>query len=238
MHIFIISWSGQHEKGIAIAQRLSPLNHHVSIVYSDANPDLILKTDCHQIKRPNALFWGDKFKACLDACTSDVMLVIHADCQCDDWVSLAEKCHATLSATPHVGVWTPRIHGTPYDISTTHVADIKGTTLCLVADTDALVFALSKPVQKRMQSATYQDNLYGWGINGAFCAYAYASHLWVVMDTSVQIHHQPSTAPSYPFQEARRQKSQFMTQLTMPEAIQRQLLNSHMEKKKLQLKHP
>ena len=85
IHVFIISWAGQHDKAASIAGAVRGVAGKVSLVYSDPDPNLALEVDCSLIRRPDELFWGDKFRACLDAFDADLMLVIHADCKCEDW---------------------------------------------------------------------------------------------------------------------------------------------------------
>ena len=79
--IFIISWSGQHENAYFIAEQIFKKNKNLCIIYSDPDPEFVLDAPCRVVKRPNELFWADKFKACLDTAGSEGMLVIHADCQ-------------------------------------------------------------------------------------------------------------------------------------------------------------
>ena len=67
LHIFIVSWAGQHNKAILIANHLDGIFDKLTIVYSDPNPDFEFNFNGHLIRRPDSLFWSDKFKTCLDA---------------------------------------------------------------------------------------------------------------------------------------------------------------------------
>lgn len=225
--IFVISWGGQHEKAISIAKSVASASDKTSIVYSDANPDLVLDVECDQIKRPNELFWGDKLKACLDACDSDLMLVIHADCDCEDWAELARKCRSAMSNNPIIGVWAPHIDWTQYNLGRTKIYDIKSTPFAVVAQSDAIVFCLSKNVIERLRRANYEQNSYGWGTDALAIAYAYSNGMIAVVDKTIHVKHPKSR--SYSTEAAYAQCREFFRQFTMAESIQDALLRSFMK---------
>lgn len=221
-HVFIISWAGQHESAVTIARALRGVAARITVVYSDPDPDLALPGDCEGLRRPDELFWGDKFNACLGAFDSDLLLVIHADCRCADWPELVRRCAATMQEDPGIGVWAPLIQGANLDIRKTHIADLRDTTLSVVAQTDAIVFALSRAVVARMKEADYGMNLYGWGIDDMAAAYCFSRNLLVVVDKSLPVDHPVSSG--YPKEAAERQKGEFLRQLTFAEAVQHRLL--------------
>ena len=227
-HIFIISWSGKHEKALNIAHELKAVSARVSIVYSDADPGLTLQTDTHSIRRPNHLFWSDKFKACLDACEADVMLVIHADCECENWVKLFEKCRSATGTYRNVGVWSPLVLGTYFESEKASIAHIPNSDLKIVVQTNGLVFALTKPVLYRMRQANYKENIYGWGIDWMFVAFSYFANLLVLVDTSILVRH--ASGSGYEHQDAMTQMHQFLTQLSGIETIQYKLLETFFHK--------
>lgn len=225
LHVFVVSWAGQHGNAVAIAASIKGVANSVSIIYSDPDPTLTLTTESSLIKRPNELFWGDKFSACLEACYADCMLVIHADCTSDDWADLVRKCHYTLSKNPQVGVWTPLIDGTFLTIPRMQIVSIQPTSLSIVAQTDAIVFALSRPVIARMKLADYSGNIYGWGIDDMAAAYAFSHNLLAVGDRAVSVRHPKSRG--YPTQDAIAQKAEFLKQLSLVEVVQHRLLRSY-----------
>lgn len=226
-HVFIISWAGQHENAVSIAKTLRNAASQISIVYSDPNPGLTLDVDCELINRPDELFWGDKFKACLDACHADLMLVIHGDCECDDWGSLLQKCRLTMDASPVIGVWAPLVDWTALDIRRTRIVEIKPGTLSVVAQTDAIVFCLSTPVMQRMKLAKYAGNTYGWGIDAMAVAFCYANKLLAVVDESIAVKH--PKARGYEGDVARGQAKAFLSQLSLLETVQNRLLWAHVK---------
>lgn len=222
IHVLIISWAGWHKNALAIARSVREVADRVSIVYSDSDPALTLAGDCELIRRPDELFWGDKFKACLDACHSDLMLIIHGDCGCDDWTSLVRKCHVTMDNMRIIGVWAPLIDWTPLSIRITRIASIESSSLTIVAQTDALIFCLSRPVITRMKSADYEGNVYGWGFDTMAVAHAFSNKMLAVVDESVPVRHPRSRG--YPEDAARAQCNEFLKQLDLNEFVQHRLL--------------
>jgi hypothetical protein len=225
MHIFIISWANQHENAAKIARQLNGSSYKVSIVYSDPAPNPVINTACNLIRRPNHLFWGDKFLACLESSDNSDILVIHADCTCDDWLGLARSCQETVRSWPIVGVWSPQIDYVPFDIGLVSIGPLTDTTMNVVAWTDGVVFYLAPPIVKRMKTANYQKNIYGWGIDWMFTCAAYCRGMIAVIDTSIKVLH-PRTYNSYSRLDAHNQFHDFMRQLTLSEEVHRRLLNS------------
>lgn len=231
LHLFVISWAGQHDNAAFIAGRAQGVSDKVSIVYSDPDPDFTLPVDCELIKRPNSLFWADKFQACLDAFHSDFLLVIHADCQCGDWAGLIRKSREAMVHMSDIGVWSPHIDGTYFSVDKTYICDIQGTSLCAVALTDGIVFSLSSSVVSRMRLASYETNIYGWGIDELFCANAFTCGQYVVVDKSIKVGHPVSRG--YKGRQAAEMRNDFYRQFMPGERIQLALLRSHIEKNSL-----
>lgn len=225
MHIFIISWAGQHSNAVSIARQVAALAANVSIVYSDPDPDLALDAPCQLIRRPNDLFWGDKFKACLDACGDAPMLVIHADCHYPDWAQLVQKCQEAVTTIPGIGVWSPKVDFVPWRLEYMRLKEIANTDLVVVTHTDGIVFYLSPSVIKRMKLAHYDQNLYGWGIEAMFLSATYARGMFAVIDQSVLVRHPKSRG--YPSEAAQQQCALFLNQLDLPERIQLYFLQLH-----------
>lgn len=228
MKIFIISWAGQHENAVNIAKQLNSISGDVSIVYSDPNDVLVLDAPCHLIKRPNTLFWGDKFKACLDATGDGDLLVIHADCTYPNWAELVSKCSGTVKAMPIIGVWSPQIDWVGWTMKMVYIASAGKSPLNIVARTDGIVFYLNKRIVKRMQRAVYDENVFGRGIELLFVSAAYAMGMIAVIDTSILVSHPKATG--YSEKEAHHQFINFLKQFTVGEQVQRLLLKSHMMK--------
>lgn len=224
--IFIISWSGQHKSACLIAEQISKKYKNVYIVYSDPDPDFVLEAQCHVIKRPNELFWADKFKACLDASGTEGMLVIHADCQCKDWLMLVERCKQVTEKNKNIAVWAPKIDGTYWHVDVTQILKIKKYNIILSSFTDGIVFYLAPNVIDRMRRVDYDKNEFGWGIDLLFCSYAHMMKKYVVTDLMVEVEH-PKEITGYDIDKALSGKKIFLQQFSMQERITYELLNSH-----------
>lgn len=228
IHAFIISWKGKHQKASAIARALSGTVDRLSIVYSDPAEDHPDAEAGELIKRNDALFWADKFQACLEVCSdTSLMLVIHADCECTDWRALVMRCRTAFGNIADIGVWTPRTTGTPWRLKRTGMGHLPcGGPYHRVAQTDGLVFALSPRLLPRMRRADYSHNPFGLGIDWMFVCAAYANGLVAVADESAAVHHWISRG--YPVAESRMQMRRFLTQLTEEEQKVRTTLLAHM----------
>ena len=227
VHVMIISWVGQHQNAALIARTVSGYAEHVTIVFSDPNPGFEIDIDCERIKRPNHLFFGDKFKACLDHCQSDLMLMIHADCTCDDWVDLIRKCRNAHAQDLNIGIWSPSVSYTSFDLKITEVATINGTSLSAVVFVDAIVWCISPSVIRRMGKVSYEDNIYGWGISPLACAYTLTHNMMVVVDQSIAVSHPRDSG--YSTVDAKNSSKDFRSQFTMMELIQEKQRAAYMK---------
>jgi hypothetical protein len=226
--IFIISWAGQHDNACFIADQIAKKHQNVAIVYSNPDPNFILTAPCQLIRRPNELFWADKFKACLDAVGQEGMLVIHADCHCTDWSQLVDRCKQVVERVDALGVWAPQIDGTYFHVNVTQMAKLKKNNLVLSALTDGIVFYLAPAIVDRMRQVDYETNQLGWGIDFLFCSYAHCIQKWVAIDLMIQVTH-PKGVTGYDNQEARRQLDGFLNQFTLNERLQHQLLTTYVK---------
>ena len=225
--IFIISWRGQHENAEFIANKLITFSPNVYIVYSDPDNSFSPSAPCHLIKRPNNLFWEDKFKNCLDLCNDQPMMVIHADCQCDNWENLVKRYFSAREKIKNLGVWAPYIRGTYYTLEKSEVFGYGNDGLRVAALTDGIVFALSTELVKRMKLVKYGDNPIGWGIDLLFCSAAYTFHQLIIIDNTVLVDHPKSRG--YKTEEAVTGMNKFFSQFYIQELIQCKLLRSYIE---------
>lgn len=191
---FILSWTGVHQNSLAIARALACHVDCLTLVYSDRDTGFALETDYPAIRMPDACFFAGKFKACLDACTADVMLVITGDVSCNDWAQLADKCRADFGSFDRLGLWAPLIDHSSWKLAQTCLERLADSSLCKVAQTDSIVFAMSRPVMTRMKRFDYRSNTYGWGIDWAAVACCYANGLFAAVDESILVDHPRQTA--------------------------------------------
>lgn len=226
LHVMVISWPGQHENAARIANELAGCAEHVSIVYSDPDSQLEPRAACELIRRPNHLFFGDKFKACVDFCRGDLMLLIHADCTCDDWQGLLGKCRHAYSLDLNVGIWSPLVNYTAFDLALTEVVAIGNSSLSTVVFVDAIVWCISAPIIGRMRQLRFDDNIYGWGVSPLGCAYALSHNMTIVVDKSVPVSHPRESG--YSVAEAKMQSKKFRDQFSLMELIQARQRASHM----------
>ena len=214
IHVFIISWANKHELACRIASEIGSAAEQLTIVYSDPDPDLELMTPAATIKRPNSLFWGDKFRTCIDHCLEPLMLVLHADCSCDDWGALVKTCKLRFEDYPEIGMWSPQIEGTRLQLDKIELAPLDDA-ISIVIDADALCFAMKRQIIERMKEFDYSRNIYGWGIGSTAHAYTFGHNLLPVGDRSIQVVH--DTLRGYPTEKAIEQREEFLKQLSKNE---------------------
>jgi len=224
--VFIISWAGQHENARLIAEQILKITSNVTIVYSDPDPNFFFNISCNLIRRSNDLFWADKFKSCLDATDDDGMLVIHADCSCEDWRILVNRCSEVQSSISDIGVWAPKINGTPFHVSVSGIFRLKNSKLILSALTDGIFFYISNQIVDRMRQVSYGRNKFGWAIDCLFCTAAHNINKLVVIDTEIEVIH-PSAKRGYDANQAKIQSDEFLNQFTSRERLLHQLLANH-----------
>lgn len=216
--ICIISWSGKHVSAQRIWESLAQQEIEACIVYSDPADDAVFPPHVRTLRRDNRLFWSDKFQACMAHAGDRGLLILHADCQCDDWSRLIRRGLNVMRENRKIAVWSPHVEeGAHFPIEKTSLAKIDNSTLSVVSRVDALVFALSPQVVARMRAADYTGNLYGLGIGWMFCAFAHATNHLVVIDESCKVHH--ALSRGYDISLALEQQHQFLKQLTADELI-------------------
>jgi glycosyltransferase involved in cell wall biosynthesis len=229
IHVFIISWTGKHDNSAAIAKSLVGQVDFLTVIYSDENDQLVPDFPCQSIRTPNHWYWGMKFRSCLDACESDLMLVIHGDCTCDDWSFLIRKCQSGFASSERIGIWAPLIDYTPFDLNKTLIDKLALSNLNIVAQTDMIVFALNSSVISRLKLLNYEDNKYGWGIGWAALAFTYANQLVAVVDEELKVIHPKERG--YDSRNAKKQMDVFLGQLTVDERLQYRLLDAYTSNK-------
>lgn len=223
--IFIVSWAGQHANAEHMARQLAAYNEDLCIVFSDPDPNLVLNVRCRTIRRPNDQFFSDKFKACLDATGGKLLLLLHADCTCDDWAAIVRRCIDWHGAKPSVGIWAPLITGGTWPLEKTRIVSLKGTDLSVVAQPDSICFSLTAPLIERLRRVDYSGNKFGWGIDWLMTCAAFSRNLLVVVDEGVRVYHPPSRG--YDGKAASEAMQEFSSQFSLIETILLRLLIKH-----------
>jgi hypothetical protein len=224
VHSFVISWYGKHGNAEKIIRAITAASDLVTVIYSDPDNNLYPKFSCRAVRRPNNLFFGDKFQACIDAFDSDVMLLIHADCDCDNWSEIPERCRHAAENIPNIGVWAPTIDFNYWSVERTEIDRIPNTSLSVVVHTDAIVVGLTRLIVERMRKADLEGNVYGWGIDPMFNYHTYAIGKISVIDRSLLVRHPSGT--QYSWDAATAQQAEFLKQLTPAERAQSDLLDA------------
>jgi len=170
---YIFSWTGYHTKAATIAKALLEKVSRVTIVYSDQE-DEISTGEGRWIRVPNEHFGGKKFERCLAEFHGDIMLLITADAQRDNWSSLVDACDEAFTRNGAIGVWSPSVKYSPWHLKRTSLSVIEGRSLHLVARTDSIVWAISKDTVGRLSQLHYSCNNIRWGIDTIACAYCHA----------------------------------------------------------------
>jgi hypothetical protein len=224
IHVFVISWDGKHDNAERIIKAVASQSNFVSVVYSDPDSTLSPVFSCPSIRRPNDLFFGDKFQACIDSCNADILLIICADCNCEGWSEVPERCRRAIEQISDIGVWAPLIDFTDWCLDRTEIDRIPNSPFSIVAQTDTIVFGLTRRIANRMREADLQANVYGWGIDSMFNSYTYSVGMISVVDRNVIVTHPSKT--EYSFQAATIQQIDFLKQLTYAERTQSCLLDA------------
>jgi hypothetical protein len=232
IHVFVISWAGRHQDSLKIAREIGAHANKVSIVYSDPDDQIELPF-AGAMKVPDSMYFGGKFKTCLDNCNSSLMLIIQADASCDNWPDLIGKCKTAFLKIKNLGTWAPLVDYTAFHLGRTFMSKLHSGNYNLVAQTDCTVFAIPKIVQDRLSALHYENNVYGWGMDWTAISFGYANKMVAIVDESVKVLHPQGS--NYNREAAYKQMLDFLRQLTLEEQIQFHLLQAFVDFKQFQL---
>lgn len=179
---------------------------------------------------PDELYYGGKCAKALEFNTADIHLQIQADASCADWAGLVRRCRTVHTEIPAVGVWAPEVDYTFWHSSSVTLSRWKTGELRVVAQTDSIVWSLSRQVVSRLRVLDFTANTFGWGIDWAAVAYALSHGLLAVRDPSVQVHHPRGTG--YDSDLAARQMQLFLEQLTPQEGAVQTALSAFVSSQK------
>jgi hypothetical protein len=222
-NIFIDSWPGKHDQAAQIASSIHRSGFPVTVVYSEEKENIPTGAG-KWVSVPDSWFFGKKFQKCLDEFNGDVMLHITADAQCKDWPNLVERCRHAFERIPQLGVWSPKIEGSDaWNIRLTTIMTSDVESLQFVTQTNEIVWALSKEVVNRLRLFDYDLNKFGWGVDLAASLFCHVNNKLVAVDRDVYVYHPQGTG--YDSTDARRQRNEFLKQLTLQETIQDVLIS-------------
>lgn len=213
LHAAVISWPRTLADGRAIAEALHPHVDRLTVVYSTRTGPR--ESGCGEwVRVPDPVYFGGKFLCAVQRGREDIVLLVHADAQCDDWGALVHRCREVQGAGT-VGVWAPSVSHTHWIDELVELHREPGTVLAHVAQTDCVVFALSRRVVDRLLELDYRGNNLGWGIDWAAICASRVRGLHVLRDHAVHVHHVPGRG--YEAGEAMAQMRRFLGQLTPAE---------------------
>lgn len=224
LDIFIISWTGYHEKSQKIALALENLPVHVTIIWSDIDENVSKDWICKNIQVPNDWYFGKKFNTCLEHLSdTEYMMVIQADVDCKDWAKLVLSAINVYETHTLVGAWAPLIDYTWFSLDITEIGQLQ-EELYIVAQTDSIIFSFKKEILPRLKQFDYKSNKYGWGIDWVVMAIVYSNQQVAVVDTRIKVHHPKGSG--YDTKVAMKQMNDFLENLSNIELIQYHLLSS------------
>jgi hypothetical protein len=223
LHTFIISWPGQEAKAKFIYESILDFSDYVTLIHAgDTLPDILTMKDV--IFESGAAYYGQKFKRCLELNLGDTLFIISADASCEDWPFCLSQCRLFFDTYNNPGIWAPDINFTPWTDDRVILFRDPQTTYAIVAQTDAIVWGISRPVISRLKSLNYDENNFGWGIDWAAIAYAFTNNLLVVRDYGVKVLHPKGSG--YSRDDANISMNKFLSQLTLIEKSQITLLSN------------
>jgi len=225
---YIFSWTGFHARAATIAKALLERVNRVTVVYSDREDD-VSTGEGRWIRVPNQYFGGKKFERCLAEFNGDIMLLITADAQRDNWASLINACGQAFTRNGAIGVWSANVKYSPWHLKRTSLSMIENTSLHLVTQTDSIVWAISKDTVGRLAQLDYSRNNIGWGIDTIACAYCHATGRLVTVDEKVTAFH--PLAKGYDNLDAIRQYAAFLNQMSAEEKRQYNIAEDCMNKR-------
>ncbi|WP_238367983.1 glycoside hydrolase family 99-like domain-containing protein [Mesobacterium pallidum] len=206
-----------HDQADTIAQGLVGACDAVTVVYSNSMGE---REDGagDWVGVPQSVYFGGKFRAGLDRVAEDeVMLLVQADAECDDWPRLVEAARGAFERHEGLGLWAPQIHHTPYNDAAVCLRPVPGEKdLWHVAQTDGIVLAIHPQVVSDLKGLDFGSNSYGWGVDWAAIGYALGHERMILRDRGILVRHPKSRG--YPDGAALEQMEAFLSQLPQNEA--------------------
>jgi len=216
LEVFIISWTGQTERALAIAAQIKGAVSRVSIVHSEP-PELLAGTDAVLIGVPEDHFFGRKFSAALSRRQYELAMFITADADHPDWRIVALRCQEAFAKLPELAVWSPKVWFSTWSLAKVWIANLAVRPLRAVVMTDSIVWAFNSTIAERLGRVDYNINNYGHTIDTLAAMAAHTSGQVVAMDPGVEIAHPRGSG--YSPDEALEQAKAFIQQFSLGEKL-------------------
>ena len=215
LEIHVIAWPGQEDSATLITQELRDSGYEATVLFalSGAGHPEVPK-DWVVV---NGFGYGKIFERSLEISESDVLLHVHADCSAPSWIEVAKRCQGLFSSNANLGVWSPIVDWSSWNLSRTKVGEGPVPETHSVTTVDGIVWAMSSPVMDKLRTLTYSANPRGWGIDLAASAIAHNLGLAVVMDEAILVNHPRGSG--YDHGEAGRESEDFVQQLQSDELV-------------------
>lgn len=234
---YIICWEGKDFNAKHISQEIIDHVDELFVIYSNETNSNIYGVG-NWIRVPNVWFYGKKFNKCLSLHNNEnLMIIIHADANYNNWPKLIKRCKDTFLNVENVGMWAPDIDFTPWAHEFTDIIPLdsnKTTDLWCSAQVDGIVWAISSPVIQRLKSLSYDENNLGHGIDWAAICYSYSNKMLVLRDLTIKVLHPPGSG--YDIDMAGKQLRNFLFQLNSVELVHFKVLNSYIKSKNIGVK--
>jgi hypothetical protein len=224
IHAFIICWEGKEENTKHISEEIISKVDYLTVIYSNSN-NLKVYGQGEWIQVPNDWYFGKKFKKTLGLIKSDYVMHIHGDTFTDNWPLIVDKFQESIANIPSLGIWCPEINFTPWKTNEVEILRSTDGRYSFVAQSDCLVWGITKNVILRLNDFNYELNNIGWGIDWGAVCFSYINNLSVVRDLSVFLSHNQGSG--YDISLADQQMRHFFSQYTAQEMIMYQALTNH-----------
>lgn len=222
LKIVIICWPSVEENARLISEKLEKAGYSPSIIYSTKD-NSNLSGPGEWLKVSDEYYYGRKFLKMITEFSYDILLQIHADAFCDDWLGLVERCYSLHCTNEDIGIWAPTPDNSAWQNKSVFLAEHGDSGLISVAQTDCIVWSMTKKVSERLNRLNLTKNNLGWGIDWAAICFCYCSGYLVVRDLKFIIKHKLGTG--YMANEAGKQMNDFLAELSTQEKIMYRLLN-------------
>jgi hypothetical protein len=235
LEVFIISWKGQTERALAIAEQIKAAVSRVSIVHSEP-AELLAGTEAVLIGVPEDHYFGRKFSAALSTRQYELAMFITADADHPDWRMVARRCREAFAKGPELGVWSPKVWFSTWSLAKVWIASLAVRPLQAVVMTDSIVWTINSKIAERLSRIDFSRNNYGYAIDSLAAMAAHTSGQVVAMDPGVEIAHPKGSG--YSPDEALDQAKEFIQQFSLAEKLVWEALREYMTQRRGQKHFP
>lgn len=222
LSVFIVCWPGKESNAELIARQIHGHVDQLVVIYSTKDTST-LNGFGDWVQVPDSWYYGKKFARSLELNVCSHMLHIQADAHFDDWKILIDQFKHATHNLGNLGIWSPDCNNTVWNTSSVKILPSPDKRYVFVAQTDCIVWGMTEPVIRRLKLLDYEFNNLGWGIDWVAVTFCFTRNLLVARDLWVAVRHEMGTG--YETNEAAKEMSKFLKQLSPQEKIMYKLLN-------------